>query len=179
MRIFVRVDAVVEGSVVRSGNRMRITAQLIHAATDQHLWAESYERNLRDVLSLQSEVAQAIASAIQVTLTPQDQARLASVRTVDPEAHQLYLKGRHYWNKRTETNLKKGIEYFHQAIDLDPNHALAYAGIADCYSLLGWDLFGAMPPREALPIAKAAARKALEIDDTAVSDRNWREKLTS
>ncbi|MFY9531170.1 MAG: protein kinase [Candidatus Acidiferrales bacterium] len=160
------VDAVVEGSVVRSGNRMRITAQLIHAATDQHLWAESYERDLRDVLSLQSEVARAIANGIQITLTPQDQARLAHVRTVDPEAYQLYLKGRFYWNKRTETNLKKGIEYFHQAIDLDPTYALAYAGIADCYSLLGWDLFGVMPPREALPIAKAAARKALEIDDS-------------
>jgi serine/threonine protein kinase/Flp pilus assembly protein TadD len=160
------VDAVVEGSVVRSGNRVRITAQLIHAATDQHLWAESYERDLRDVLSLQSEVARAIANGIQITLTPQDQARLASVRTVDPEAYQLYLKGRFYWNKRTETNLKKGIEYLHQAIDLDPTYALAYAGIADCYSLLGWDLFGVMPPREALPIAKAAARKALEIDDS-------------
>jgi len=160
------VDAVVEGSVLRAGNRVRITAQLIHAAADQHLWAESYERDLRDILSLQSEVAQAIANEIQITLTPRDQARLASVRTVDPEAYQLYLKGRFYWNKRTETDLKRGIEYFRQAIDLDPNYALAYAGIADCYSLLGWDLFGALPPREALPIAKAAARKALEIDDS-------------
>jgi len=166
------VDAVVEGSVLRSGNRVRITAQLIHAATDQHLWAESYERDLRDVLSLQGEVARAIANEIQVKLTPQDQARLVSARSVDPEAHQLYLKGRFYWNKRTEAGLKKGIEYFHQAIDLDPNYALAYAGIADCYSLLGWDLFGALPPREALPIAKAAARKALEADDSLAEAHN-------
>jgi serine/threonine protein kinase/tetratricopeptide (TPR) repeat protein len=160
------VDAVVEGSVLRSGNRVRITAQLIHAATDQHLWAESYERDLRDVLSLQSEVARAIAKEIQVKLTPQDQARLVSARAVDPEAYQLYLKGRFYWNKRTESSLKKSIAHFHQAIDLDPNYTLAYAGIADCYSLLGWDLFGALPPKEALPIAKAAANKALEIDDS-------------
>ena len=166
------VDAVVEGSVLRSGNRVRITAQLIRAATDQHLWAESYERDLRDVLSLQSEVARAIANEIQIKLTPQDQARLASVRSVDPEAYQLYLKGRFYWNKRTEESLKKGIEYFHQAIDLDPNYALAYAGLADCYGLLGWDLFGSLPPREALPIAKAAAKKALEIDDNLAEAHN-------
>src|SRR5712691_2752197 len=166
------VDAVVEGSVLRSGNRVRITAQLIHAATDQHLWAESYERDLRDVLSLQSEVARAIANEIQIKLTPQDHARLASIRSVDPEAYHLYLKGRFYWNKRTEESLKKGIEYFHQAIDLDPNYALAYAGLADCYGLLGWDLFGSLPPREALPIAKAAAKKALEIDDNLSEAHN-------
>jgi eukaryotic-like serine/threonine-protein kinase len=166
------VDAVVEGSVLRSGNRVRITAQLIHAASDEHLWAESYERDLRDVLSLQDEVARAIANEIQVKLTSQDQARLVSAHSVDPEAYQLYLKGRFYWNKRTEAGLKRGIEYFHQAIDLDPNYALAYAGIADCYSLLGWDLFGALPPREALPIAKAAAKKALETDDSLAEAHN-------
>jgi eukaryotic-like serine/threonine-protein kinase len=166
------VDAVVEGSVLRSGNRVRITAQLIHAASDEHLWAESYERDLRDVLSLQGEVARAIANEIQVKLTSQDQARLVSAHSVDPEAYQLYLKGRFYWNKRTEAGLKRGIEYFHQAIDLDPNYALAYAGIADCYSLLGWDLFGALPPREALPIAKAAAKKALETDDSLAEAHN-------
>jgi tetratricopeptide (TPR) repeat protein len=117
-------------------------------------------------------VARAIANDIQVKLTPQEQARLVSARSVDPEAYQLYLKGRFYWNKRTEAGLKKGIEYFHQAIDLDPNYALAYAGIADCYSLLGWDLFGPLPPREALPIAKAAARKALETDDSLAEAHN-------
>jgi len=120
---------------------------------------------LRDILSLQSEVARAIANEIQLKLTPQDHARLASIRMVDPEAYQLYLKGRFHWNKRTEAGLKKGIEYFHQAIDLDPKYALAYSGIADCYSFLGWDLFGALPPREALQNAKAAAMKALELDD--------------
>src|SRR3989442_12119764 len=116
-------------------------------------------------MSLQSEVARAIANEIQIKLTPQDHARLASVRTVDPEAYQLYLKGRFYWNKRTEESLKKGIEYFNQAIDLDPNYALAYAGLADCYGLLGWDLFGSLPPREALPMAKAAAKKRVESGD--------------
>ncbi|HEX2714528.1 MAG TPA: tetratricopeptide repeat protein, partial [Candidatus Acidoferrales bacterium] len=160
------VDAVVEGSVLRSGGRVRITAQLIHAATDQHLWAESYERDFRDVLSLQREVARAVANEIQIQLTPQEQVRLSSARTVDPEAYQLYLKGRFYWNKRTEADLYKGIQYFQQAIDLDPNYALAYSGMADCYSLLGWDLFGALAPREALPIAKAAAGRALEKDDS-------------
>jgi serine/threonine protein kinase/Tfp pilus assembly protein PilF len=167
-----KADAVIEGSVLQSGNRVRITAQLIHAATDQHLWAESYERDLRDVLALQSEVAQAIAREVEVKVTPQERARLATTRTVNFEAYQLYLKGRYFWNKRTEQNLRKSIEYFHQAIDLDPSYALAYSGLADCYSLLGWDLFGALPPREALPIAKAAALKALEIDDTLADAHN-------
>jgi len=166
------VDAVVEGSVLRSGGRVRITAQLIYAATDQHLWAESYERDLRDVLSLQREVARAVANEIQIQLTPQEQVRLSTARTVDPEAYQLYLKGRFYWNKRTEADLKRGIEYFQQAIDLDPNYALAYPGMADCYSLLGWDLFGGLAPREALPIAKAAAVRALEKDDSLAEAHN-------
>jgi serine/threonine protein kinase/Tfp pilus assembly protein PilF len=167
-----KADAVIEGSVLQSGNRVRITAQLIHAATDQHLWAESYERDLRDVLALQSEVAQAVAREVEVKVTPQERVRLATTRTVNFEAYQLYLKGRYFWNKRTEQDLRKSIGYFHQAIDLDPSYALAYSGLADCYSLLGWDLFGALPPREALPIAKAAALKALEIDDTLADAHN-------
>ena len=157
------VDAVVEGSVLRSGNRVRITAQLIHAATDHHLWAESYERDFRDILSLQSEVARAIANEVRVKLMPQDRARLASVRSLDPEAYQLYLKGRYFWNKRTAEALKKGIEYFHQAIDLDSNSALAYAGLADAYADLADE--ASIPPREALAAARAAALKALELDE--------------
>lgn len=159
------VDAVVEGAVARSRDRVRITAQLIHAPTDQHLWAKQYERDFRDVLLLQSEVARAIANEIQVRLTPQEQARLAGARSVNPEAYEAHLKGRFHWNKRTEEELKKGIAYFEQAIEKDPAYALAYAGLADCYNLLGATVYGALPPREAYPRAKAAAAKALEIEE--------------
>jgi TolB-like protein/Tfp pilus assembly protein PilF len=160
------VDGVVEGSVQRSGNRVRITAQLIQAATDKHLWAESYERDLRDVLSLQDEVARAIASEIKVKLTPQEQTRLASARPVNPEAHGLYLKGRYYWNKRTPETLKKSLEYFQQAIEKDPGYAPAYAGLADSYDMLGAGSYRVLPPKEAYPKAEAAAMKALELDST-------------
>jgi len=158
------VDAVVEGSVLRSGDRVRITAQLIHAPTDRHLWADSYERDLRDVLALQRDIAQAIAQEIKVTLTPQEQAQLAKARPVDPEAHQLYLKGRYHWNKRTAEDFKKALEYFQQAIAKDPSYPPAYAGLADTYGLLGYYAYDVLPPREAMPKAKAAALKALEID---------------
>jgi TolB-like protein len=157
------VDGIVEGSVMRSGNRVRITAQLIQARTDQHLWAESYERDLRDVLVLQSDVAQAVANEIKIKLTPQEQIQLRRRRPVDPEAYQLYLKGRYYWNRRTEEGFHRAIEYFSGAIEKDPNYALAYAGLADCYNLLG--VFGYVPPRDAYPRGKAAATKALELDE--------------
>ena len=158
------VDAVVEGAVMRSGDRVRITAQLIQAATDKHLWAETYERDLRDVLALQDEVAQDITSEIQIELTPQQQAWFASARPVSPEAHEAYLMGRYYWNKRTEAGVKKAIVYFHIAIEKDPGYALAYAGLADAYVVLvPWE---ARATKEALPEARAAARKALQIDST-------------
>jgi TolB-like protein/predicted Ser/Thr protein kinase len=156
------VDAVVEGSVLRAGDRVRITAQLIQASTDRHLWAESYDRDLRDVLSLQSEVSRAIASEIQTKVTPQEQARLASARAVNPVAYDLYLKGRYEWNKRSKEGLERGLEYFQRAIDLDPNYALAYSGVADSYVVLGnW---GLLPGVEAYPKARAAALKALQLD---------------
>ena len=158
------VDAVVEGSVRRAGNRVRITAQLVHAPTDRHLWAKSYERDLSDVLTLQSEVAREIANEINVALTPQEQARLSATRAVNPRAHELYLKGRFFWNKRTPDDLKKSLEYFQQATTEDPNYALGYAGVADAYSLLGYVGYAVLPPREAFPKAKAAALKALELD---------------
>ena len=158
-----KVDAVVEGSVLRSGDRVRITAQLIDAQTDRHLWAQSYERDLRDVLALQGEVAQAIANEIKIKVTPQEQARLASARPVNPDAHEAYLKGRYYWNLRTEEGLKKGIEYFQQAIEKDPGYALAYVGLADSYGTVAtWNV---KAPNEAYPRARAAASKALEIDE--------------
>ena len=158
------VDAVVEGAVTRSGDRVRITAQLIQAATDKHLWAETYERDLRDVLALQDEVARDITTEIQIKLTPQQQARLASTRPVNPEAHEAYLMGRYYWNKRTEAGVKKAIEYFQIAIEKDPGYSLGYAGLADAYAVLvPWE---ARATKEALPEARAAARKALQIDST-------------
>jgi serine/threonine protein kinase/Tfp pilus assembly protein PilF len=158
------VDAVVEGSVLRAGNRVRITAQLIEAATDRNLWADSYERDLSDVLGLQGEVARAIADQIEIKLTPQEQARLASTRSVDPEAHEAYLKGRYRWNKKTEAGFKKAIEHFQQAVEMDPVYAPAYAGLADSYNMLAAESI--LSPKEAYPRAKAAAVKALEIDET-------------
>jgi len=158
------VDAIVEGTVQRSGDRVRVTANLLHAPTDRHLWAEIYERDLRDVLALQSDVAQAIANEIKIKLTPQEQTRLARARPVSPEAHDAYLKGRYYWDLRTEDSLKKSLEYFQEAIEKDPGHALAYAGSADSYLVLA--VYGVMAPREGMPSAKAAAFKALEMDET-------------
>jgi tetratricopeptide (TPR) repeat protein len=143
---------------------VRITAQLIQAEQERHLWAESYERDLRDILALQSEVARAIASEIKVRLTPQEQTRLASARPVNPDAHEAYLKGRYFWNKRTEEGLKKGIDFFGQALEKDPAYALAYTGLADCYYLLADYRF--VPWKEAYPRAKGAATKALELDET-------------
>jgi serine/threonine protein kinase/TolB-like protein/Flp pilus assembly protein TadD len=161
-----KVDGVVEGSVLRSGDRVRITAQLIRAATDEHLWAQSYDRDARDVLALQGEVARAIAQEIRITLTPQEQARLSGTRRVDPEVHQLYLKGRYHENKRTPADLKKALDYFRQAVDKDPTYALAWVGLSDTHYLLGSLGYDVLPPRETMPKAKAAAQKALEIDDS-------------
>jgi serine/threonine-protein kinase len=158
------VDAVVEGSVQRAGDRVRITAQLIHAATDEHLWSESYDRDLRDVLRLQSEVARTIANEIKVTLTPQEQARMGKARTVNPQAYQAYLKGRFHWNKRTPDGLEKAVEYFEQAIALAPDWPLGYAGLADAYLLMPW--YSTMRSSEAKPKARTAAAKALEMDES-------------
>ena len=156
------VEGIIEGSVLRSGNRVRITAQLIQARAERHLWAESYERDLGDVLALQGEVAQAIAREVQTTLTPQEQARLAAAGLVKPEAYELYLKGRYEWNKRTKEGLNKGFEYFQQAINLDPNYALAWAGVADSYGVMGNN--NLVPGADVYPKAKAAALKAQEFD---------------
>ena len=157
------VDAVAEGAVMWVGGRVRISAQLIEAPTDYHLWAASYERDLRDVLSMQEEVTRAIASEIRVNLSAQEQARLASTRPIDPEAYRLYLKGRYYWNKRSLEGFQKAIEYFQQATAKDPAYALAYVGLADTYTYFSF--FDVVPPREAMPKAKAAAARALEIDN--------------
>src|SRR6202140_3425545 len=160
------VDAVVEGTVLRSGNQVRITAQLIEASTDKHLWSQSYEGELRDTLALQSRVASAIADQIRINLTPREQAALKNVKVVNPEAYESYLKGRYFWNKRTADGLKVALAYFNQAIEEDPKYAEAYSGLADTYAVLGDWQYGVMSFKEALPKAKAAAIKALELDRT-------------
>jgi|HubBroStandDraft_4_1064222.scaffolds.fasta_scaffold25123_1 TolB-like protein/DNA-binding winged helix-turn-helix (wHTH) protein/Flp pilus assembly protein TadD len=160
------VDAVVEGTVLLSGNQVRITAQLIKAPADKHLWAESYEGDLRDTLALQEKVARAIAEQIRIEVTPQEQAKLMAAKTVDPDAYEAYLKGRYFWNKRTADGLEKAVDYFNQAIAKDPAYAAAYSGLADTYALLGDWQYAVMTPKEALPKAKAAALKALELDDS-------------
>jgi TolB-like protein/Tfp pilus assembly protein PilF len=159
------VDAVVEGTILRWGNRIRITAQLIDARREEHLWAESYERDLGDVLRLQAEVAQAISGQIHSTLKAEDQCRLRPARRIDPAAHECYLRGRYFWNKRTEEDLCRAQKYFEQAIEKEPGYALAYSGLADTYFYRGY-AFGRMAPKDAMPKARAAALKALELDDT-------------
>jgi TolB-like protein/Flp pilus assembly protein TadD len=158
------VDAVVEGTVQRSGERICISAQLIQASSDTHLWAGSYAKDLRDVLALQSEVACAIAKEVQVKLTPHEQLQLARSRQVDPKAYEAYLKGRHHWNKRNLEGLTRGAEYFQKAIESDPTYAAAYAGLADSASRLGF--WADVPPAEGCARGKAAALKAIEMDNT-------------
>jgi TolB-like protein/DNA-binding winged helix-turn-helix (wHTH) protein/Tfp pilus assembly protein PilF len=160
------VDAVVEGTVLRSGSQVRITAQLIEAAADKHLWANSYEGDLRDTLALQNKVARDIAEQIRIKLTPREQAGLKSAKVVNPEAYEAYLKGRYFWNKRTADGLKTAVDYFNEAIEKDQSYAPAYAGLADTYALLGDWQYAVMAPKEALPKAKAAAIKALELDSS-------------
>jgi eukaryotic-like serine/threonine-protein kinase len=158
------VEAVVEGSVSRADGKVRVTAQLIEAASDKHLWAQTYERELRDVLSIQSEAAQSIARAIRLELTLPEKAQLAKTRRVDPAAYEAYVKGRYFWNKRGGDNLKKAIGLFQQALDADPAYAVAYSGIADSYTQLGYASL--LAPREVFPKARSAAEKALELDAT-------------
>ena len=158
------VDAVLEGSVLRAGERIRITAQLIHAPSDQHLWAESYERDFSDVLSLQDEIARQVAGQVRIMLTPQEQARLESARPVDPQTHELLLKGRYHRSKRTEESVKKALSYFDRAIANDPTWAEVYVGVADCYNMLGY--YGALSPQEAYSKSQSAAQKALQLDSS-------------
>ena len=149
------VDAVVEGTVLRSGDKVRITAQLIDAPTEKHLWADSYERDLRDVLSLQNDVARSIAQKIRVQLTPQQQTQLAAAHPVSPEAHEAFLKGRYFASMLSPDGFEKAFHYFRQAIDAEPTYALAYAEMAEtyCWAAATYTL----PHRDALLKAKAAA----------------------
>ena len=155
-------DYLVQGSVRRASDRVRITVQLIQVRDQTDLWAESYDRELKDILALQDSVARTIANQIHITLTPGQQTRSPSRTNVDPEAYEAYLKGRYYWNKRTGDGLQKALIYFQQAINKDPAYGAAYSGLADCNSGLAWH--GFKSPAEALPKAHAAALKAIEID---------------
>ena len=160
-------DYILEGSVRRQGERARISAQLVQVSDQSHLWAETYQRGVRDVLGLQSEIARKIAEAIDVKLARRRQGPLGRPRHPHSEAYQAYLKGRFFWNKRTERDIKRAIEFFQEAIELEANYALAYSGLADAYHMLGSSyVASSVRPREAFPKARTAALKALEIDDT-------------
>ncbi len=170
------VDAVVEGSIVRVGGRVRVTVQLIDARTDKHLWADSYEREVRDILKLQGELAHAIAREVELELSQDQRARLAEARTVDPAAHEAYLKGRYL----LIVDIREAVESFHQAIELDPGYALSYVGLVHAYQ--GLTVLGQMRPSESLPLQTAAAREAERLDATlgevhgalaVVLDRSW------
>ena len=158
------VTRVLTGTLLRSGERVRVDAQLIDPKTRAVAWANSYERDTKDVLALESAVAEAIASEIQVNITAEDKRRLQQNRRINPAALDAYLRGRYFWNRRTEEGLKRSIEYFQQAVAADPAYAQAYSGLADSYSLLASIEIAGMPPNTAMPLAKAAALKALEMD---------------
>lgn len=180
------VDVIVEGTVIRHGNRVRITVQLIDPSPEAHLWAESYERDLGDVLKLQAEVATAIAGQIHVKLTEEEQSRFEGAARIDPAAFEFYLRGRYFWNKRTEEDLVKAARYFEQAIEKHAGYALAHSGLADTYFYRGY-VFGKMAPLDAMPKAKAAALQSLMLGPghaepyvslglvSAYFDWNWRE----
>ncbi len=159
-----KVDGLITGAVLRSGDRVRVTAQLINPATETQIWAQSYERDLRDVLSLQNEIVSAITREVKVQLTPRDERRLTSARQVNPEAYEAYLKGQFHWYKLTKTDLDSALKYFELALEKDPEYAPAYTGI--CLVWGGYQQQGLVPATEATPRARAAALKALELDNT-------------
>jgi TolB-like protein/DNA-binding winged helix-turn-helix (wHTH) protein/Flp pilus assembly protein TadD len=158
------VDAIVEGSVIREGNQVQVHAQLIRAATDEHIWADEYQAEYRSVLSIEEDLTRSIAEEIEISVTPVERAGLAAANPLDPETHENYLKGRFYFNQRTSDGMNKSIVYFKRAITRDPKYALAYSGLADAYALQGFR--GGFPSKDALLRAKATAVKAIELDDT-------------
>jgi serine/threonine protein kinase/Tfp pilus assembly protein PilF len=158
------VANILEGSVQKTADQVRVNIQLINAQTDSHLWAESYDRKLTDIFAVETEIAKTVADTLQAKLTGLEEQAIAAKPTENPEAHELYLKGRFFWNKRTSLDLKTAIQYFNQVIEKDPGYALAYAGLADAYAL--FTAYGAAPVSESIPRAEAAAKKALELDDS-------------
>ena len=168
------VDDVVEGTVVRSSGQVRIAAQLIQASTDKHLWSQSYQRDLKDVLGLQQEIASAIAKQIRMTLTPGEQIRAGIEQPVNLEAYESYWRGEYFLNRDTPDSIRKAADYFQQAIEKDPNYPAAYIKLADCYQILSE--MGAIPPKVAYPKAKPLIAKALELDPqfaSAHAARGW------
>src|SRR3989440_1186711 len=158
------VTNILEGSVQKAADQVRVNVQLINAITDAHVWADTYDRKLTDIFAVESEIAKNIAETLQARLSGSEKTSIAKTPTVNPEAYELYLKGRFFWNKRTGADLKRAIDYFNQAIAKDPNYALAYAGLADSYTLLS--VFSAASPQDSIPQARVAAKKALELDNT-------------
>ena len=158
------VAYILEGSVQKSGDAVRVNVQLINAAYDSHLWADTFDRKLTDIFAVETEIAKTVADTLQAKLTRSEKQAIAAKPTHNPEAHELYLKGRFFWNKRTSSDLKTAIQYFNQAIEKDPGYALAYVGLADTYALL--TAYAAAPVSESLPRAEAAAKKALELDES-------------
>jgi TolB-like protein/Flp pilus assembly protein TadD len=158
------VTNILEGSVQKAADQVRVNVQLINAMTDAHLWAETYDRKLTDIFAVETDIAKAVADTLQAKLSGAEKSSIAKAPTANPEAYELYLKGRFFWNKRTGTDLRKAIDYFNQAIAKDPNYALAYVGLADSYLLLS--SYAAVSPRESLPPARSALKKALELDDS-------------
>jgi TolB-like protein/Tfp pilus assembly protein PilF len=157
---------ILEGSVQKANEQVRVNVQLINALTDAHLWADTYDRKLTDIFAVESEIAKTIADTLQAKLTGSEKIAITTKPTENPEAHELYLKGRYFWNRRNAENLKKAADYFQQAIDKDPKYALAYAGLADCHVLLPAYPGLGNTPRDEWPKALEAARKAVELDDT-------------
>src|SRR5213080_4459925 len=155
---------ILEGRVQKANDQVRVNVQLINALTDAHLWAETYDRKLTDIFAVESEISKTIADTLQAKLTGSEKTAMSKKPTANPEAYELYLKGRFFWNKRTGADLKRAIDYFNQAIAKDPNYALAYAGLADSYTLLS--VFGAASPQDSIPQARVAVKKALELDNT-------------
>jgi TolB-like protein/Tfp pilus assembly protein PilF len=158
------VTNILEGSVQKANDQVRVNVQLINAMTDAHVWADTYDRKLTDIFAVESEIAKTIAETLQAKLTGAEKSSIAKAPTANPEAYELYLKGRFFWNKRTGADLRKAIDYFNQAIAKDPNYALAYVGLADSYLLLS--SYAAVSPAESLPPARSALKKALELDDS-------------
>jgi DNA-binding winged helix-turn-helix (wHTH) protein/TolB-like protein/Flp pilus assembly protein TadD len=158
------VDAVLNGSVQKAGDRIRVIVQLVNVRDGSALWGETFDEKIADIFTVQDRISEHVSAALTLTLSKAEKDRLTRRETSSAEAYQLYLKGRYYWNKRTQETAKKAIEYFQQSIDLDPNYALAYAGIADSYIILG--VYTGLPPQEAFPKAKAMAQKALQLDES-------------
>jgi len=159
------VAHILEGSVQKASDQVRVNVQLINALTDAHLWADTYDRKLTDIFAVESDIAKTIAETLQAKLTGSEKSSIAKVPTTNPEAYELYLKGRFFWNKRTAADLRKAIDYFNQAIEKDPNYALAYAAVAQSWLIL--PAYGGGSPKECIPPAEAAITKALELDESS------------